>query len=80
MTISSCGYNRYGQLCYCLDNKLFNETPQNITSFGGLSKVKVKAVFCGIYHTFIYTNNNKLLSCGLNIYGQIGRKTKDNLL
>ena len=38
----------------------------------GVSKPKFSNVFCGAYHTFALTQNNRLFVWGLNNYGQLG--------
>jgi alpha-tubulin suppressor-like RCC1 family protein len=75
--IFSCGDNQYGQLCYYTDNINNNFIPTEITNFNGKSDVKVKNVFCGLFNTFVLTDDNILFSCGLNSFGNLGRNTSD---
>jgi len=75
--IFACGDNQYGQLCYYTDNINNNFIPTEITNFNGKSDVKVKNVFCGLFNTFVLTDDNILFSCGLNSFGNLGRNTSD---
>lgn len=53
---------------------------------------KIKEIYCGKYHAFLYLRNNSLYGCGLNDHNQLGldvinyttensaRKIKDNIM
>ena len=75
--ILSCGNNQYGQLCYYTDSINNNFAPTLITDFNGKSDVKIKNVYCGLFNTFVLTEDNMLFSCGLNSFGNLGRNTSD---
>ncbi|AYV83224.1 MAG: chromosome condensation regulator [Hyperionvirus sp.] len=65
-TLMSTGYNFYGQL------GLGDEKPRNV--FKKIPRVpkNIAKVICHGYHTFIQLTNGTLMSCGYNLYGQLG--------
>jgi alpha-tubulin suppressor-like RCC1 family protein len=70
--VYTCGYNVYGQL-----GRLGNGTNNNIPNPKflkiDLNVGKVKQISCGGFHTAILLNNGLVYTCGLNVYGQLGR-------
>ena len=44
----------------------------------GIPKPKFSDIFCGLYHTFALTQNNRLYAWGLNNYGQLGTDDVDS--
>jgi uncharacterized repeat protein (TIGR02543 family) len=70
------GWNLFGQLG---DNTLANKSTPTLISFTGLQNEEtIRNVFLGNGHSLAVTTNNRLYSCGLNNFSQLGDGTSDN--
>ncbi|WP_213542386.1 RCC1 domain-containing protein [Clostridioides difficile] len=75
-SIWGAGANHSGQLGKTSNNsveKYFIELSIN-------KAVKVKEIYCGIYHTLILKTNGELYGCGSNTQGQLGRRISTDKL
>jgi alpha-tubulin suppressor-like RCC1 family protein len=73
----SCGSNRNGCLgfgdMHCANRNIFTKL-----DYFHWQTNDIKQVMCGDNCTFFLTNNQKLFSCGFNLYGQLGLNDKIN--
>jgi uncharacterized repeat protein (TIGR02543 family) len=70
------GLNDYGQLG---DGTTVNKSNPTLINFVGLeSQEKIETIIAGESHTFLLTNNGRVLGWGLNDYGQLGDGTTIN--
>ena len=74
--IMSCGHNRQGQLGHGDEvNRMRFELVKGIPR-----DVAVCEIICGTVCTIIRLSNGKVMSCGSNIYGQLGHGDTENRL
>ncbi|WP_418657947.1 RCC1 domain-containing protein, partial [Clostridioides difficile] len=75
-SIWGAGANHTGQL-----GKISNDNVEKYFIELSINKtVKVKEIYCGIYHTLVLKNNGELYGCGSNEQGQLGRSVSTNKL
>lgn len=66
-TVYSCGHNFFGQLGHGFENMYNQNTPTQILKLENIVKIA-----CGYHHSLFLRSDGKVLSCGYNLFGQIG--------
>ncbi|HFL2524695.1 TPA: RCC1 domain-containing protein [Clostridioides difficile] len=75
-SIWGAGANHSGQL-----GKVSNDSVEKYFIELSINKaVKVKEIYCGVYHTLILKTNGELYGCGRNADGQLGRRISTDKL
>jgi alpha-tubulin suppressor-like RCC1 family protein len=68
-SIMTCGNNQYGQLA---NSYLLGSTVGGQDEFKSIGGTNYLRVACGQHHTILLLNTGRILSCGLNNFGQLG--------
>lgn len=66
-TVYSCGHNFFGQLGHGYENMYNQNIPTQILKLENIVKIA-----CGYHHSLFLRSDGKVLSCGYNLFGQIG--------